>query len=334
MIINNTYLFVDYLRKKKISINTDDLSNFLNTITKKNILRTSDKYYFIYSRLIFCKNYTQFKNFSKLYYDFFDKENQKNKSNEIKKKHVITNKNQDSAQKNKILGSILEFEKKKVDFRRIKNQKNTIFEFHLDLKKKILDSKFRNSANKKRLYFKKIVNEFLKNGEILNLNFLDKIKFKKKVVIYLDVSKSMSEYYDLYLPFLKFIQNKLKKNIDVFLISTNIETLGSHSINFNDFTGTHFAKAFENQRKKLTVKGHTMIIISDGFDASEKNNLDYELKIFKSKFKKIFWFNPLMRFKNFEILTENAKILKKNSTKIFPGHNLNALTLISNIINT
>ena len=59
-----------------------------------------------------------------------------------------------TALKNKILGSILEL-KKKVDFRRIKNQKNTIFEFHLDLKKKILDSKFRNSANKKRLYFKK-----------------------------------------------------------------------------------------------------------------------------------------------------------------------------------
>ena len=334
MIIKNTYLFVDYLRKKKISINTDDLSNFLNTITKKNILRTSDKYYFIYSRLIFCKNYTQFKNFSKLYYDFFEKENQKNKSSEIKKKHVITYKNQDSTQKNKILGSKLETEKKKVDFRKIKNQKNTIFEFHLDLKKKILDSKFRSSANKKRLYFKKIVNEFLKNGELLDLNFLDKIKLKKKVVIYLDVSKSMSEYYDLYLPFLKFIQNKLKKNIDIFLISTNIETLGSHSINFNDFTGTHFAKAFENQRTKLAVKGHTMIIISDGFDASEKNNLDYELKIFKSKFKKIFWFNPLMRFKNFEILTENAKILKKNTTKIFPGHNLNALTLISNIIST
>ena len=114
-----------------------------------------------------------------------------------------------------------------------------------------MDSKFRNSANKKRLYFKKIVNEFLKNGELLNLNFLDKIKFKKKVVIYLDVSKSMSEYYELYYPFLKFIQNKLKKNIDVFLISTNIETLGNHSINFNDFTGTHFAKAFENQRKNL-----------------------------------------------------------------------------------
>ena len=114
MIIKNTYLFVDYLRKKKISINTDDLSNFLNTITKKNILRTSDKYYFIYSRLIFCKNYTQFKNFSKFYYDFFDKENQKNKSNEIKKKHVITDKNQDSTQKNKILGSKLEFEKKKL----------------------------------------------------------------------------------------------------------------------------------------------------------------------------------------------------------------------------
>ena len=87
--------------------------------------------------------------------------------------------------------------KKEVDFRKIKNQKNTIFEFHLDLKKKILDSKFRSSANKKRLYFKKIVNEFLKNGELLDLNFLDKIKLKKKVVIYLDVSKSMSEYYEL-----------------------------------------------------------------------------------------------------------------------------------------
>ena len=40
-----------------------------------------------------------------------------------------------------------------------------------------------------------------------------------------------------------------------------------------------------------------------------------------------------MRFKGFKILTENAKILKNNSTKVFPGHNLNALTLISNIIN-
>ena len=332
MIINNTYLFVDYLRKNKISINTDDLANFLNTITKKNILRTSDENYFIYSRLIFCKNYTHFKNFDKFYYDFFDKDNQKNKSNEIKKKYVITNENKDSTKKNKILGSIIEFEKKEVDFRRIKSQKNTIFEFNLDLKKKILDSKFRTSANQKKIHFKKIVNEFLKNGEILNLSFLDKVKIKKKVVIYLDVSKSMSEYYNLYFPFLKFIQNILKKNIDVFLISTNVETLVSQSINFNDFTGTHFAKAFENHRKKRAVKGHTMIIISDGFDASKKNNLDYEMKIFKSKFKKIFWFNPLMRFKGFKILTENAKILKNNSTKIFPGHNLNALTLISNII--
>ena len=113
MIINNTYLFVDYLRKEKLSINTDDLSNFLNTITKKNILKTNDEYYFIYSRLIFCKNYTQFKNFSKFYYDFFNKENQKNKSNEIKKKHVITNKNQEGDQKKKFKVRYLNSKKKK-----------------------------------------------------------------------------------------------------------------------------------------------------------------------------------------------------------------------------
>ena len=173
----------------------------------------------------------------------------------------------------------------------------------------------------------------MKNGEIINLSFLNNRKFKKKVVIYFDVSKSMIEYYDLYFPFLKFLKNTFKKEVDIFLISTNVEILRNHSIVSNNFTGTHFAKAFENHRKEHTVKGHTMIIISDGFDASEKNNLDYELKIFKSKFKKIFWFNPLMRFKKFKILTENAKILKNNCTKILPGHNLNALTLISNIIN-
>ena len=333
MIIKNTCLFVDYLRKKNFLIDTDDLSIFLNTIEKKNILNTSEKNYFIYSRFVFCKDYNQFKNFGIFYNDFFVERNQKSKFSEIKKKHIITDKKKDTIQKNKILGSILELEKKEGDFRNIKNQKNSISEFHLDLKKKILNSKFKGSANKKRLYFKKIVHEFLKNGEILNLRFLDKIKLKKKVVIYFDVSKSMSEYYELYFPFLKYIKNKLKKDIDIFLISTNVKSLESHGIVFNNFTGTHFSKAFENHRKKITIRGHTMIIISDGFDASEKNSLDYELKIFKSKFKKIFWFNPLMRFKNFKVLTKNAKILKNNCNKIFPGHNLNALTLISNIIN-
>ena len=119
------------------------------------------------------------------------------------------------------------------------------------------------------------------------MNFLDKIKFKKKVVIYLDVSKSMSEYYELYYPFLKFIQNKLKKNIDVFLFLQMWKLQEIIALILIILLVLILQKHLKIKEKTYS-KRTSMIIISDGFDASEKDNLDYELKIFKSKFKKIF----------------------------------------------
>ena len=196
---------------------------------------------------------------------------------------------------------------------------------------------------------KETIKNGLKNNGLYNLVYKAKLKKNKPLVILIDISGSMESYSRIML-FFSHLLMEYHKNIEVFIFGTKLTkitkllnnkdidyALNKIGVSVTDWSGgTKIASSIREfnitwARRTLT-QNQTLLLISDGLERDNENNLETEIKRLSMFASNIIWLNPLLRFKDFEPKVKSIKTILKQVDKFIPIHNVNSIKDLVNSI--
>jgi hypothetical protein len=200
--------------------------------------------------------------------------------------------------------------------------------------------RFRKTHLRKRISIQTTIKENLrKSTDIVRLYHKEKKKKKIKVVLLCDVSKSMELYSRFLFQFMFAFQNKYAE-IQSFAFSTklfditqifktsNLENIGlAFTEKMSDWSGgTRIGKSiqqfmdlhFRNSVDRRTIT----MILSDGWDQGEDDNLGQNLKYLRKKSLKLIWLNPLAGNASWKPEVQAMQEALPHLDLLLPFHNL------------
>jgi uncharacterized protein with von Willebrand factor type A (vWA) domain len=181
-----------------------------------------------------------------------------------------------------------------------------------------LTRRYRNLHQGRRIDFRRTIRSSLSHGGTpLDLVFKQRHRRLPKLVLLLDVSRSMSFYSYLFLRFARGIVGAFK-DADAFIFHTHLVhvTDALHERNINTVTkrlailsagwagGTRIGECLQtfNQdyaRRSLSSRS-IVIIFSDGLDTGTPELFSQQMELIKRRSKKIVWLNPLLGRSGYE----------------------------------
>ena len=224
-----------------------------------------------------------------------------------------------------------------------------------EIKKFLIKSKTKISRRWKRndqstkISTKYTIRKSVKNNGIIHLAYKERIKKFRPVVILIDISGSMESYSRMML-FLSHILIQQYKDIEVFTFGTKLTRITNFLKNkdvdlsldkvgkfVNDWAaGTKITSSIKdfnfNWSRRLLTQNQTLLLITDGLERDDSQNLDFEINRLSLFANNIIWLNPLLRYKKFEPKVNSIKTILRHVHKHVPIHNLNSIkNLIENI---
>ena len=194
---------------------------------------------------------------------------------------------------------------------------------------------------------KETIKKGLKNNGLINLVYNARLKKNKPLVILIDISGSMESYSRIML-FFSHLLLEHHKNIEVFIFGTKLtkitKLLNNKDIDFaldkigisvTDWSGgTKIASSIRefNQKwaRRTLTHNQTLLLISDGLERDDENNLATEIKRLSMFTSDLIWLNPLLRYKDFEPKVKSIQTILKRVDRFIPIHNINS---IKNLVN-
>ena len=224
-----------------------------------------------------------------------------------------------------------------------------------EIKKFLIKSKTQISRRWKKndqstkISTKYTIKKSVKNNGIIHLAFKERIKKFRPVVILIDISGSMESYSRMML-FLSHILIQQYKDIEVFTFGTELTRITNFLKNkdidlsldkvgkfVNDWAaGTKITSSIKdfnfNWSRRLLTQNQTLLLITDGLERDDSQNLDFEINRLSLFANNIIWLNPLLRYKKFEPKVNSIKTILRHVDKHVPIHNLNSIrNLVENI---
>ena len=224
-----------------------------------------------------------------------------------------------------------------------------------EIKKFLIKSKTRISRRWKKnnqstkISTKYTIKKSVKNNGIIHLAFKERIKKFRPLVILIDISGSMESYSRMML-FLSHILIQQYKDIEVFTFGTKLTRITNFLKNkdidlsldkvgkfVNDWAaGTKITSSIKdfnlNWSRRILIQNQTLLLITDGLERDDSQNLDFEINRLSLFANNIIWLNPLLRYKKFEPKVNSIKTILRHVDKHVPIHNLNSIrSLIENI---
>jgi uncharacterized protein with von Willebrand factor type A (vWA) domain len=178
-------------------------------------------------------------------------------------------------------------------------------------------------------------------GELIELSFKQRRRKKTRLVVLCDVSGSMDIYSRLLLQFVYGLQNSFAR-VESFVFSTSLERITGHlkdrgynqaldrlSENVRGWSGGTLIgsslAAFSSGWPKLVDKRTIVIILSDGWDTGEPEELARSLDSLKRRAGRLIWLNPLLGSPNYQPLTRGMQAALPHIDVFAPLHNLASL---------
>ncbi len=242
---------------------------------------------------------------------------------------------------------------KKTDFSKIAAIDNEILERLAEQLLKQLNHRLKRkleATKKGKIDIRKTIRNNLSYGDaLINLARKSRKLEKYRLILLLDVSGSMDKYSFFLLKFIWSLKTNLK-NIEAFVFSTHLiritdylhqheldETLWQLSHNANNWSsGTRIGacfKQFNDDYAKRILNGKSItIVLSDGLDNGEPEELSQELHKIKMRTSKLVWLNPLKGMKGYEPLAKGMKAAMPELDRFESAHNLESLLELENIL--
>ena len=178
-------------------------------------------------------------------------------------------------------------------------------------------------------------------GELMELSFRRRKPRKTRLVVISDVSGSMDIYSRILLQFVYGLQNSFAR-VETFVFSTSLERITPHlkrkdyrralellSRNVRGWSGGTLIgaslAAFNNAWLKLIDKRTIIIIMSDGWDTGEPEELAAALAELRRRAGRLIWLNPLLGSATYQPLVRGMQAALPFIDVFAPLHNLASL---------
>ncbi len=183
---------------------------------------------------------------------------------------------------------------------------------------------------------------FRRGDEVVNLFYHKPKRNKIRLVLLCDVSKSMDLYSRFFVQFMFTFQN-LYDSIETFVFSTKLcritedlkemkyeqalENLRENVRNWSGGTdlGVVFREFVQEYAFRKLNSRTIVLIVSDGLDTAESNDLGESMASIKRKARRVFWLNPLASMPNYRPETKGLKAALPHLDALLPAHNLESL---------
>ena len=179
-------------------------------------------------------------------------------------------------------------------------------------------------------------------GELMHLPRLQRRQQPLPLLVLVDVSGSMERYARLLLAFLHAATRRHPQR-DVFAFGMGLtdlspafeaadtdEMLARASWAIEDFAGgTQLGVSLTSLRtqhaRRLVGRRTVVLVITDGLDTGEPDDLDRELAWLRRRSRRLLWLNPLLRFEGYAPLARGASVLHRHAHGMLAVHNLSRL---------
>ena len=176
-------------------------------------------------------------------------------------------------------------------------------------------------------------------GELMVLRRMQRSRQPLPLLVLVDVSGSMERYARLLLAFLH-AATRAHRRRDVFAFGTHLTDLtpafriadtdamlAAASAAIDDFAGgTRLGESLATLRRRharrLVGRRTLVLVISDGLDTGEPEDLSRELEWLKHRCRRLLWLNPLLRFEGYAPLARGASVLHRHAHAMLAVHNL------------
>jgi uncharacterized protein len=177
--------------------------------------------------------------------------------------------------------------------------------------------------------------------ELIELYFRRRKQKKARLVVFSDVSGSMDIYSRVLLQFIYGLQNSFAR-VETFVFSTSLERVTQHlkesgyrqalarlSSDVRGWSGGTLIGAslasFNSGWPMLVNKRTIVIILSDGWDTGEPEELAGSLSELKRRAGKLIWLNPLLASPSYQPLARGMQAALPHIDVLAPLHNLASL---------
>jgi uncharacterized protein with von Willebrand factor type A (vWA) domain len=178
-------------------------------------------------------------------------------------------------------------------------------------------------------------------GEFIKLSFKRRKQKKTRLIVICDVSGSMDLYSQIFLQFAYGLQNSFAR-VETFVFSATLERITGHLRNSSykqalDSLGSNVrgwsggtligasVAAFNSGWPKLVDKRAVVIILSDGWDTGEPEELGAALDDLRRRAGKIIWLNPLLGSPAYQPLVRGMQAALPHIDVFAPLHNMASL---------
>ena len=221
---------------------------------------------------------------------------------------------------------------------------------YLNITKTQISRRWKRYDYSSKISSKYTIKKSVKNYGIINLAFKEQVKKVRPLVILIDISGSMESYSRIML-FLSHILIQHHKDVEVFTFGTKLtritQFLKNKDVDFsldkvgkvvNDWAaGTKITSSIKdfnfNWSRRMFTQNQRLLLISDGLERDDNQNLDFEFNRLSLFTNNIIWLNPLLRYEKFEPKVKSIKTILKYVDKFIPIHNINSIkNLLVNIM--
>lgn len=172
---------------------------------------------------------------------------------------------------------------------------------------------------------------------------------KQRMIILLDVSGSMDKYSHYLLRFICALREQFRQ-LEAFIFSTSLmrctkalqfrqvgrtlATISDQAENWSGGTriGACLQEFKEKYGKQLLNGSPTVLILSDGLDTGDPEQLGAILKYIQGRAKRIIWLNPLKGMKGYEPIARGMRAALPAIDEFRPAHNLESLLDLEKIL--
>jgi uncharacterized protein len=178
-------------------------------------------------------------------------------------------------------------------------------------------------------------------GELIDLAYKERRPRRTKLVVICDVSGSMDIYSRLLLQFVYGLQNSFAK-VESFVFATSLSRITGElknktyqraldrlSANVRGWSGgTRIGASlatFNAQWLRRIDKQTVVIILSDGWDTGEPEQLAYALAQLNQRAGRLIWLNPLLGSSTYQPVTRGMQAARPFINVFAPAHDLASL---------
>ena len=200
----------------------------------------------------------------------------------------------------------------------------------------------RPSKTGKKIHLRKTFRNSLRfGGAPMVLNYRERIKRQPRLVLIVDVSRSMSMYSFFFLRFARALVSVFR-DVAVFAYHTQLlpitealrqtdlirvrNSLAMMSQGWSGGTRIGDSLATFNDKYGQILNSRSItVIVSDGLDTGEPDYLAAQLARIKPRCRKLVWLNPLLGRNGYEPISQGMQAALPYLDMFAPAHNLNSL---------